>query len=719
VRSQFFLLGLLGAVAAIASAPFRPDPTQFPLHAPSSSLWGFDNAFPRLRLNRPTHITHPPDGTNRLFVLEQTGFIRVFSNDAAATQAQVFLDLTPSGPITDPNRRVSYDGNEMGLVGLAFSPDYNTTGEFFVSYTADNPRRLAVMRGRASANPDRADASTLESVIDIVKSIQTNDTHHAGMLAFGTDRMLYISSGDGGGAGDIPGNAQNLNVLLGKMLRIDVLNAKPYAIPGDNPFVNRANHRGEIWASGLRNPWRFSIDAPTGRIWLGDVGQDHREELDIIVKGGNYGWNVFEANDEFKNPQHLPRSQFLAPLHSFGHQPERAIVGGYVYRGAEFPELVGRYIYGDFGSGRIWAMKSDGVTVEENLELATLSQPSGFGLDMNQSLLAVSLNEGTVWRLARRQPNGVTVPAQLSQTGIFASLATLQAKPGFQEYSVGAPLWSDGADKRRWLGLPATGNIVPIANLEFPWSYPVGTLLVKHFEITVAPNQKRRLETRVFFNHEEGWRGYTYRWREDHSEADLIDEGQDVTFEVQDPGAPGGRRQQVWHFPSRAECMSCHGTSTGPVLGLTMGQLNHDPGNGNQLHRWNQSNIFTWDIGDVRWYERNVDPYDGNMPLKWRARSYLSANCSQCHNPLGTAPGQMDFRHHIPDDAMRVINVRASEGDHGIPNALRVKPGDPASSLLFHRMRSTDPAVRMPPLATSIKDDRAVLMIRQWIESLP
>lgn len=305
-----------------------------------STSFSLEEAFPYLTFSNPVDLQSPRDGTNRLFVVEQQGRIIVFVNDRNTTTKKVFLDISD---------RVSW-GGEMGLLGLAFHPQFSSNGYFYVNYTANNPRRTVISRFRVPpTNPDSADKN---SELILMTFNQPYSNHNGGCLAFGPDGYLYIATGDGGSAGDPQNNAQNLTNLLGKILRIDVNNRQAplnYAIPADNPFANSPdpNIKKEIYAYGLRNPWRFSFDQVTNKLWCADVGQYDWEEIDIIENGGNYGWRCYEGN----HPYNLSgcSGSYIFPIYEYSHIEGISITGGYVYRGNQFPELTGKYIYGDFG----------------------------------------------------------------------------------------------------------------------------------------------------------------------------------------------------------------------------------------------------------------------------------------------------------------------------------------------------------------------------------
>jgi glucose/arabinose dehydrogenase len=318
-------------------------------------------AFPQLPAGsfgtRPLFFTEVPDGSRRAVVVEQGGRVFVFRLDAQSAGVATFLDIS---------KKVSTSGNEEGLLGLAFDPSFSSTGHFYVYYSAANPRRSVISRLTVPPASNAADPASEHVVLEVA---QPYANHNGGMLAFGPDGYLYVGLGDGGSSGDPMGHGQNLATLLGSILRIDVHRPVPggtYSAPADNPFADRpeSQARHEIWAYGLRNPWRFSFDRVTGELWAGDVGQNSWEEIDLITKGGNYGWNLMEGLHCFRQST-CNQSGLLLPVAEYATgQFGCAVTGGYVYRGGRYPELKGVYLYADYCSGLIWGLRHrDGALV--------------------------------------------------------------------------------------------------------------------------------------------------------------------------------------------------------------------------------------------------------------------------------------------------------------------------------------------------------------------
>ncbi|MDF1744106.1 MAG: PQQ-dependent sugar dehydrogenase [Gimesia sp.] len=332
---------------------------------------------------RPMVLTHANDDSGRIFVATQRGMIHTFDK-ASPKQTKLFLDIRSKVAPWKKN-------NEEGLLGMAFHPDFKKNGQFFVYYSAsDSPRRSIISRFQVSADdPNKADADSEHIVMEID---QPYGNHNGGSIAFGPDGYLYIGLGDGGSGNDPLGNGQNLETLLGSILRIDVnksAGSKNYTVPGDNPFVFQTRSRPEIYAYGLRNVWRLSFDSKTGTLYAGEVGQDLWEEINIIKKGGNYGWSVREGTRNFGNRPETAKDAPIDPIWEYDHRVGRSITGGIVYRGKRLPELEGMYVYADFVSGKIWALEYDEESgkVVRNMQISAGGIPvMAFGTDQDEEL---------------------------------------------------------------------------------------------------------------------------------------------------------------------------------------------------------------------------------------------------------------------------------------------------------------------------------------------
>lgn len=393
MKKTFVIIGLYSFISFLAISCKEADesPTTSPSVIPQVSVtYQAIEAFPKLSFNSPVDFTHANDGSNRLFLVEQRGVIQTFENNTNTETKSVFLDIVS---------RVS-SGGEMGLLGLAFHPDFKNNGFFFVNYTRNSPRRQTVI-ARFKANGQTADPS---SEVILLTFDQPYTNHNGGQIAFGADGFLYIATGDGGSSGDPQNYAQNRASLLGKMLRIDINSTTKgnYGIPKDNPYT--ANTQGfseEVYAYGLRNPWRFSFDSVTKDLWTGDVGQNKVEEINVIIKGGNYGWKVKEGNSCYSGD--CSQANLIAPVWEYQQGNDgRSVTGGVVYRGKKFADLVGKYFCGDYISGKIWALTYDGKIVTKNDVIANVGAVSAFGQDANGELYMLNYGSGKIYTLAKK-----------------------------------------------------------------------------------------------------------------------------------------------------------------------------------------------------------------------------------------------------------------------------------------------------------------------------
>ncbi|GEM_PF-374755 len=662
---------------------------------PASAMVALPRVFPALTFAQPVGLSQVPGDNARFYVVEQGGRVRTFL--AGAAGATTFLDLT--------DRVVA--GGERGLLGLAFHPDYPATPLVYISYTGSGG---ASRLSRFSASPAQAVADPGSETV-LLTQAQPFANHNGGQIAFGPDGYLYLSLGDGGSAGDPQDNAQNIENKLGAILRLDVDRGLPYAIPPDNPFAASpgcGSGQGcpEIFAWGLRNPWRFSFDAASGQLWAGDVGQNAWEEVDVIEAGGNYGWRCFEGTHPFNQAGCGPASGYVPPVAEYPHAGgDCSVTGGFVYRGEALPFLRGTYVFADYCSGTLRGLfDQGGQLVMETLAESALNI-SSFGQDNAGELYALDHAGGGIYRLAQAggvQP--VPFPQSLSETGLVDPGAPWQVNPCFIPYEVNSPLWSDGAAKRRWLAVPDGSFIGVGADGDF--ELPVGSVLVKEFSLN-----GRRIETRLFMRHEDGgWAGYSFEWTDDGHDALLLPAGKTKVVDG-----------QTWVFPGRAECLTCHTAAAGRTLGLELAQLNRTafyPTTGrtaNQLFTFEHIGLFSAPLPAApEDLPALADPADVARPVLDRARSYLHANCAICHRPGGTARGQLDLRFSVPEEAMNLCGVAPSLGELGIPGALLLAPGLPSRSVFLARMQRLD-ETRMPPLASTVVDTAGVAMLADWV----
>ncbi|MEE4163910.1 MAG: PQQ-dependent sugar dehydrogenase [Woeseiaceae bacterium] len=661
-------------------------------------------------LAQPTKLLLEPGTEDRWFALQKAGQVVTFptTNPTSVTE---FIDLTETRSINS--------SSEGGLLGMAFHPDYPATSEIFLSYTINHsgPATRSVLSRMILDDVDSPGAGTTEQVILVVDQDFTN--HNGGDIAFGPDGYLYFGLGDGGSGNDPNRRAQDTTRLLGSMLRIDVNGTGAgYDIPPDNPFAANpkcgpaanAADCPEIYAWGLRNPWRWSFDEATGELWLADVGQNAWEEVDRVELGGNYGWRCREgAHDTVNAADCLPSDNLIDPVTEYSHSLGNSITGGYVYRGSAIPELEGLYVFADYGSGRFWAARPDGQGGYVNDELIdTSNNPVAFGIGPDDELYFVDIGRGSVLRLdPAGSPTPDTIPDRLSDTGCVDPTNVTQPYAGLLPYDLNAPFWSDGADKSRYIGLPNGTTMTIGADGDF--DFPNGTVIVKNFRLG-----GNLVETRHLMRHPDGvWAGYTYEWNAAQTEATRVRGGKVVNINGQD-----------WIYPSEAQCMECHTSVAGIALGPEIAQLNKDftyPSTGrtaNQLETIDHVLMFSGPLpGPVGALDALANPADASAALDDRARAYLHTNCAQCHRPNGPTPSTMDLRYTTALADTNACDVVPLNGQLGIPNARLVAPGDSARSLLVERMQRRD-IHGMPPLGSSVVDTAGVTLISNWIDGL-
>lgn len=684
-------------------------------------------------------MVSPPGETNRLFVVEKTGTIYVIP-DLSNPEKSAFLDL-----------KTKVDANgEGGALGLAFHPGYASNRLFFVFYTLQTSTAdgsgLHDRLARFQTSPSDPNVALLNSEVPLITQYDQADNHNAGDLHFGPDGYLYVSLGDEGGGGDGFGNSRTISKdFFAGILRIDVdkrpgslaPNAHPastsnYAVPADNPFVgattfngsavNPAQVRTEFWAVGLRNPWRFSFDPVTGRLFCGDVGEDMREEVNVIVKGGHHGWNFREGTLVTQgNP--AGGLTLVPPIleypHGAGTFEGTTVVGGKVYRGQKMSELNGSYIFGDYGSGNIWALQYDGTTVTEWRRLTGMVGVASFGVDpSNGDILLAQPWFGPIQRLVRTSAVGA-LPARLSDTGAFQNLATLTPHPGIVDYDINLPFWSDNAKKRRWFSVPELSDTIGFS-ANGNWNFPVGTVWVKHFELELTngvASSARRLETRFLVKNASGVYGLTYKWNAAQTDALLVGEdGANETIAIRDGGTV---RNQVWRYPSRSECLTCHSGVGGYAAGFNTHQLNRLRDDGGTLVQqipWlSQMGYFNSSVTSTNGLLAYTHTTNTSATLDHRVRSYLGANCSACHQPGGTGHGYWDARLQTPWAQSGLINGPLIS-ELGNANSRVIRPGVLADSMIYSRV-STLGAHHMPPLATTVLDAGSIALLSQWIST--
>ena len=721
-----------------------------------SGNWSAVVAFTNLFFTNSVGLTAVP-GTNELCVCEREGRVWAFANSPGTTEKKLVLDIS--------NQCQGWD--DSGLLGIAFHPGFATNHFMFVYYTWVKPGNVT---GSPTSRPvpnlsdtyhDRLERYTLDANgVAIPDSVTifvdlTNQTvwHHGGGIFFHpTNGFLYWTDGDNS-VGD---NDQTIDKsLYSGVFRVDVdchgghvSHASPrqptggftgnYFIPNDNPFVGQSNVLEEFFCLGLRSPHRMTYDAPSGKIFIGDVGESAREEIDVIEPGEsglNFQWNRCEGNLGKMAAPFIGISR--GPVLDYPHSDGRAVIGGYVYRGREFAhDLGGKYIFGDNVLRTVWALDETTTPFKKTL-LCVLPKGSGpnagtdytglssFGTDADGELYLCQMSSigGRIYKLQRGgpPPPSKVLPKQLSQTGAFADLAALSPTNYLIPYAPNSPFWSDGSTKSRWFALPTNSVIGFTATGE--WAFPAGTVFVKHFDLPVDetnPKILRRLETRLLVCDTNGTvYGASYKWRVDHNDADLISVGTNEDIEIK---TATGTRTQRWFYPGRQDCITCHTTISGGVLGANTRQLNGDfkyP-NGvtdNQLRTLNHLALFNTSLDEKKIFRlpKLAAVTDPHASPNLRIRSYLDANCAMCHRP-GGAGAFFDARFDTPLAKQNLINGPV-QNPLGITGAKVIAPGDTNKSILFRRLSLTGEN-QMPPLAKNVVDEKAVAVFAKWINAL-
>jgi len=699
-----------------------------------SSPYRTEIAFPHLRFDEPLAFSVVP-GTNRLAIAERGGKVFTFENNRNTKTKQLLVDVGRT------------------VYGLAVHPNFTDNGYVYTSSVIDpaetSPEGSRISRFQVDrTQPERAADSKTETVILKWPS----GGHNGGCLRFGPDGYLYLATGDGSGIADEFLTGQDFSDLLGSILRIDVdhpSEGRAYGIPADNPFVNTPGARPEVYSFGHRQVWKYSFDPANGDMWGGEVGQDLWEMIYRIKKGGNHGWSVMEGSHPFRPTRKKGPGEFVPPIIEHNHDAFRSITGGYVYRSSRLKELHGAYIYGGYDTGRIWSLKYEDGKVTQHQELAdTQFRVVAFGQDPGGEVYAIDFVGGGLHRLVPAPPSDgkeKLFPRKLSQTGLFASTVDHTPAAGVIPYSVNAALYADNASKGRFIALPGDSKIEYDA-MTYPqpapgstpgWRFPDGAVLVKTFFLemeTGNPKSLRRLETRLL-HHErtpgnddeygaQVWRGYTYVWNDEQTDAELLQtEGRNRTFAVRDKNAPGGMREQVWRFPSRAECTLCHTMAAKYVLGVNTLQMNRDHDYGgiiaNQLETLDHIGLFTEPLpAHPATLPKLVDFQDKAADTDSRARSYLHANCSHCHRKWGGGNAEFQLLATLPLQQTGTVGVKPGHGAFELDQPHLLVPRHPERSMIHHRMTRLGTG-RMPHRSSNVIDARAVDLIAEWLQQMP
>ncbi len=678
-------------------------------------------AYPKVPVKRPVWIDREP-GSDRMLVLENLAW------DVYKTTLKRFTDKPDAGEL---ETLLEIPGEDELAYGMCFHPRFQENGWLYIGCNGKGPggknHSRIVRYTLAREAPWRIVEGSRSTIIE-----WPSDGHNGAAAVFGNDGMLYVTSGDGSPNSDRDNAGQDTASMLSKVMRIDVDGApagQGYRVPGDNPFTGNAAVRPETWAYGLRNPWRITNDPVTGQIWVGQNGQDLREYANLLQRGANYGWSEYEGGRIFQPGRLRGPAAFTPPTLEHDHAAFRSLTGGFVYRGKKFPALDGAYLYGDYGTGRVWAARHDGTRLLWNRELAdTPLAIAGFGTNAAGDILMADHLGDAISRLEMAPPPPAgqkPFPRLLSETGLFASLKDLRPAEGVLPYEVNAPVWHDGAVAARLLALPGAA-VAELPSLKDEawawksWTLPNGTALVQTLTLPATEAEPaRQVETRVLLKQEADWTGYTWVWNDAQTEATLApQEGSRIT-----------RAGREWTVPGRTQCVMCHARGANYALGLTVAQLNRESGaGGNQLDHFtslglvrrgasgtNTGPVFPKPPAEL---PRLADPHDAKAPLPERARAYLAANCAHCHMHEGGGNSLMDLSPWVEGGARHLVDAVPQHGDFTMPGARIIAAGEPGRSVLPVRMSSRG-AGQMPPVGTSVVDPQGLALIYQWLLSLP
>jgi putative heme-binding domain-containing protein len=710
-----------------------------------------ERVFPKLRFKNPLLLTRAP-GTDRMFVAEHQGKMFSFPKDPNCARADLFFD-----PLTELH---SWDKSKVKNVdtvyGLAFHPQFVKNHYCYVCYVLNStkngeqlPDGTRVSRFTVSdSDPPRVDPTSEKILITWLAG-----GHNGGDLHFGTDGFLYVSTGDGASPNppDALDTGQDVSDLLSSILRIDVDRedkGRAYAVPPDNPFVDLAGARPEIWSYGFRNPWRMSFDRVTGDLWVGDVGWELWEMVYRVQKGGNYGWSVMEGRQPVRPESRRGPTPIRPPALDFPHTEAASITGGYIYRGKKLKDLQGVYICGDWVTRKMWATRFDGDKIVWHKEIAQGEQRIvAFGEDHDNELYFLDYDEnGQIYTIVPNEAvkeHRPDFPRKLSETGLFADVKEQVPAAGVVSFSINAAQWADHATAERLVALPGDSHIkvydqavsIPGGFFSGAVFFPKNGVLAKTISLEMErgnPHSRRKLETQILHYDGTAWHGYSYQWNDDQTDAVLLPAaGLDRVFTVKDAQAPGGKRQQTWHFPSRTECITCHNPWTGYTIAFTLPELNKDHDFGGIVD--NQVRAFQH-AGLVELLHRQgnndrplslpqalasrlSDPADASADIDGRARSYLHVNCSHCHQFGAGGTADIDLRFSTPIEQSKTLGVRPVQGTFELPGAHILSPGDPYRSVLYYRMSKTGRG-RMPHIGSEVVDEAGIRLVHDWILQL-
>lgn len=647
-----------------------------------------ERTFAQVVMNNTVEMIAVP-GARRFVAVERQGKVWSFA-DAPDTAAEktLLIDLKAAHP------------KMHSAYGIAFHPKWKENGLVFLCYAHGEGELDGTKLSRLKLA--QQEPPVLDVASETVLLTWQSGGHNGASIQFGPDGMLYVSTGDATAPSppDSLNTGQDISDFLSSILRIDVdheADGKAYRVPADNPFVNTPKAMPEIWAFGFRNPWKISFDAK-GRLWCGDVGWELWEMIHLVQRGGNHGWSAYEASQPIKPETQRPEP-IIPPVAAHPHTEAASITGGYVYHGSRFPELREAYIYGDYETGKIWALWHDGKQVTRREEIAdTPHRISTFGLSDDGEIYWMDYQdrkETLIYRLARNPAVGrpSEFPHKLSETGLFSDTAAQTPAAGVLPFEISEPMWQDGATAIRFLALP-DGKAITMDRKVAVW--PAGSVLARTL---TWPETKQRIETQLLHYDGETWNGYCYRWNAKDTDAELVGaDGEEFTV-----------RKQPWRIHGRAECARCHNNWSGFALGIQPEQL---------VSLGGKAPAEVLDAAFLAQLKKHlVSSHDETALLEDRARSWLHANCAHCHRRHGGGSVQLMVNHDLPTAEAMLLNEKPVRGDLSLTDARVVWPGKPQQSVLVARIARSG-AGHMPMIGAREVDPHGFALLWEWIAGL-
>jgi len=646
-----------------------------------------EQVFTQITVNDALEMIAVP-GAHRFVAVEKDGKVWSFKDSPDAASKDLLTDLKPDHPA------LNY------AYGIAFHPKWRENGLVFITYVYGDkvPDGSKLSRFKLT----QQEPPVLDPKSETVLLTWQSGGHNGASIHFGPDGMLYISTGDATAPSppDSLKTGQDLSDLLSSILRIDVdhqENGKAYAIPKDNPFLTTPKAMPEIWAFGFRNPWKISFDKK-GRLWCGDVGWELWEMIHLVPKGGNHGWSAMEASQPIM-PETKGPGDIIPPVAAHPHTEAASITGGYVYHGSRFPELRDAYIYGDYETGKIWALWHDGTQVTRREEIAdTPHKIATFGLSDDGELYWMNWEKNTrIYRLSKNPAVGKPsqFPRKLSETGLFADTGKQIPAEGVLPFEIAEPMWQDGASASRFMALPEGKSIKTTVSgkaekLDYKVEWPAESVLARTITL------KKKIETQVLHFDGETWNGYSYRWNDKGTDAELVGvDGEEIIID-----------KQPWRIHGRAECARCHNNWSGFALGFQPDQLVSISGKKPE------------EVLDApfmaRLKNRLVSSRDEKAELESKARSWLHANCAHCHRRHGGGSVQLMVNADLPTAETVMVDAKPVRGELGLSDARVISPGKPEQSVLIARIARTGNG-HMPMIGAREVDDRGFRLLWEWI----